>query len=118
MPGVESEWLALSRDYDTLQASFKDLVTKSESARVAADLENRQIGEQFRVLDAPRVPLRPISPRRIAISGGGLAAGLAIGLLLVGVLELTDGSFKTRVDVSEVLKSTGGRSVALHVVHG
>jgi polysaccharide chain length determinant protein (PEP-CTERM system associated) len=103
VPGVESEWMALSRDYDTLQTSFRDLLTKSESARVSADLENRQIGEQFRVLDAPRVPLRPISPQRILISGSGLGAGLAVGLLLVGFFELRDGSFKTGVEVSRVL---------------
>ena len=62
VPGVESEYLALTRDYDTIQASFRDLLTKSEAARVAENLENRQIGEQFRVLDAPRVPVPADQP--------------------------------------------------------
>ena len=65
VPGVESEYLVLNRDYDTMQDAFKDLLAKSEDARVAENLENRQIGEQFRVLDAPRVPFRPISPMRL-----------------------------------------------------
>jgi polysaccharide chain length determinant protein (PEP-CTERM system associated) len=104
VPGVESEYLALTRDYDTMQSSFKDLLTKSESARVAEDLETRQIGEQFRVLDAPRVPYRAISPQRSIISGAGLAGGLLLGLLIVGLMELRDGSLKSVQDVAQVLK--------------
>ena len=34
--------LALTRDYDTIQTSFKDLLAKSEAARMAENLENRQ----------------------------------------------------------------------------
>ena len=94
VPGVESEYLALTRDYDTIQASFRDLLTKSEAARVAENLETRQIGEQFRVLDAPRVPSRPISPQRALISGGGLDGGSGLGLLIVGLLEVKDGSLR------------------------
>jgi polysaccharide chain length determinant protein (PEP-CTERM system associated) len=104
VPGVESEYLSLTRDYDTIQASFKDLLTKSESAKVAENLESRQIGEQFRVLDAPRVPLRPISPQRALISGGGLAGGLLLGLALVVLLEFKDGSLKNELDVALVLQ--------------
>jgi uncharacterized protein involved in exopolysaccharide biosynthesis len=103
VPGVESEYLALTRDYDTMQASFRDLLTKSEAARVAEDLENRQIGEQFRVLDVPRVPLRPISPQRALISAGGLGAGLFLGVLIVCLLEVKDGSLKSDIDVAQVL---------------
>ncbi len=104
VPGVESEYLKLTRDYDTMQEAFKELLKKSESARVAENLENRQIGEQFRVLDPPRVPLRPISPMRPAISGGGLAGGLFLGLLIVALIEIRDGSLKTDLDVAQILK--------------
>ncbi len=72
VPGVESEWLSLTRDYETISTAFRELLTKSESANAAVELENRQVSEQFRVLDAPRVPLRPIEsstaahqPRRL-----------------------------------------------------
>lgn len=104
VPGVESEYLSLTRDYATIQESFKDLLMKSEAARVAENLESRQIGEQFRVLDAPRVPVRPISPQRALISGGGVSAGLVLGLLLVVLLELRDGSLRNEVDVAQVLR--------------
>jgi polysaccharide chain length determinant protein (PEP-CTERM system associated) len=104
VPGVESEYLALNREVETKQEAYKDLLTKSENARVAENLENRQVSEQFRVLDAPRVPYRPISPMRPAISGGGLFAGLFLGLLAVAFLEIRDTSLKTPVDVAQILK--------------
>jgi polysaccharide chain length determinant protein (PEP-CTERM system associated) len=104
VPGVESEYLKLSREYETVRDTFKDLQTKSESARVAENLENRQVSEQFRVLDAPRVPFRPISPMRPMFSGGGLVAGLVLGLLIAALLEIKDGSLKTDVDVAQILK--------------
>ena len=104
VPGVESEYLALNREVETKQEAYKDLLTKSENARVAENLENRQVSEQFRVLDAPRVPHRPISPMRPAISGGGLLAGLVLGLLAAAFLEIKDASLKTAVDVAQILK--------------
>ena len=103
VPGVESEYLALTRDYATIQESFKDLLTKSEAAKMAENLENRQIGEQFRVLDAARAPLRPVSPQRGMISASGLAAGLLLGLALVALLEFKDGSLRNELDVALVL---------------
>ena len=104
VPGVESEYLKLSREYDTLRDAFNDLLAKSQNARVAENLESRQIGEQFRVLDAPRVPLRPISPARPLISGGGLLGGLLVGLLIVALIELRDRTLKTELDVAQILK--------------
>jgi polysaccharide chain length determinant protein (PEP-CTERM system associated) len=103
VPGIESEWLVLTRDYDTLQEAYRDLLTKSESSRVAADLERRQIGEQFRVLDPARVPVTPIDRQRVRTNGIGVAVGLFLGLGLAALLELRDTSFRTQADVLDVL---------------
>jgi polysaccharide chain length determinant protein (PEP-CTERM system associated) len=103
VPGVESEWLALSRDYETQQNAYKELLAKSEQSKVAVDLERRQIGEQFRILDPAGVPVRPISPVRIQINAIGFAIGLMLGLGIAAFLELKDGSFRTESDVVDVL---------------
>jgi polysaccharide chain length determinant protein (PEP-CTERM system associated) len=103
VPGVESEWSSLTRDYDTQMAAYKELLTKSEESKVALDLERRQIGEQFRILDSASVPTRPISPNRLAISGAGFAIGLVLGLGLALLLELRDASFRSESDVIESL---------------
>jgi polysaccharide chain length determinant protein (PEP-CTERM system associated) len=103
IPGLESEWVSLSRDYETQQAAYKQLLAKSEDSKVAMDLERRQIGEQFRVLDPARVPERPISPIRLQINAIGAAVGLLLGLLIVGLLEVLDSSFRSEADFSSVM---------------
>jgi polysaccharide biosynthesis transport protein len=66
---------------------------------VAANLERRQIGEQFKVIDQARLPERPFSPNRTQIYFGGIAGGLGFGLALVALLEYRDSSFRTDRDV-------------------
>jgi len=99
VPGIETEWVALTRDYETLQATYRELLSKSENSKMAASLEQRQIGEQFRILDPPRVPLKPHSPNRIRICLLGTLAGLGLGLLLVALAEYRDSTMRSEADV-------------------
>ena len=59
VPTRESELVELTRDYSTLQAAYTSLLTKREDSKIAANLERRQIGEQFRILDPASLPERP-----------------------------------------------------------
>jgi uncharacterized protein involved in exopolysaccharide biosynthesis len=102
-PTRESDLVALTRDYETLQRSYTSLLTRSEEAKVAANLERRQIGEQFKVIDAARLPGQPFTPDRIQINAIGSAAGLALGLALIALVEYRDNSFRTDEDVVSVL---------------
>jgi uncharacterized protein involved in exopolysaccharide biosynthesis len=103
VPGLESEWAVLNRDYETQQASYKQLLSKSEASKVALDLEQRQIGENFRVLDPARVPVKPVSPRRLLISGFGFVAGVALVIAIIVLLEFKDASFRTEDEIGHVL---------------
>jgi polysaccharide chain length determinant protein (PEP-CTERM system associated) len=103
VPGLESEWIALTRDYETLKTAYQQLLAKTEDSKVAADLERRQIGEQFRILDPARIPVRPISPNRRMINGLGALLGLLLGVGIVAALELRDSSLRTEADVASVL---------------
>jgi polysaccharide chain length determinant protein (PEP-CTERM system associated) len=98
-PTRESELIALTRDYETLQNIYTSLLSKREDSAVAANLERRQIGEQFKVLDPARVPQTPFSPNRLQLNLMGLIAGLAFGLGLAGLLEFRDVTLKTEDDV-------------------
>ena len=77
----EAETLAI--EYEVLQATFKDLSAKMEESRIATNLERRQIGEQFKLLDPARVPERPIAPDWREYVGIGAGAGAAIGVLVL-----------------------------------
>src|ERR1700726_5001824 len=50
-PEVEEEYKAITRDNATAQLSYTDLLKKMQEAKMAVDLEKRQQGEQFRVMD-------------------------------------------------------------------
>ncbi len=102
-PTRESELIALTRDYETLQNIYTSLLSKREDSAVAANLERRQIGEQFKVLDPARVPQTPFSPNRLQLNLMGLLAGLGFGLGLAGLLEFRDATLKTEDDVRRCL---------------
>jgi polysaccharide chain length determinant protein (PEP-CTERM system associated) len=103
VPGLESEWVALTRDYDTQQAAYKELLSKSGAAKVALDLEQQRIGEHFRIVDPAMVPVRPLPSIRGQVNIAGLVIGLILGLGLAALLELRDASYRTDEDVIEVL---------------
>lgn len=50
-PAREQELLILIRDYENLQKNYQALLAKQLDAKVAQNLERRQQGEQFRVID-------------------------------------------------------------------
>ena len=102
-PTRESEMTELTRDYTTLQTQYASLLAKKEESQISANLERRQIGEQFKLLDPARLPERPTSPNRQQINTFGMIAGLAIGFALLAFIELRDTSFKTDEDLLNVL---------------
>lgn len=69
--------------YATLMESYTALLGKSLDARIAANLERRQIGEQFRIIDVARLPEQPVEQGLIRVTVMGGLVGLAIGLALV-----------------------------------
>jgi uncharacterized protein involved in exopolysaccharide biosynthesis len=82
IPFREQEMAALTRDYENAKGNYRSLVDKKMSAEMATDMEHRQQGEKFTLIDAARVPERPLTSRR---AGYGVAVFLsaAISALIV-----------------------------------
>ena len=78
IPTRETELTELLRNYSTIESHYRDLLRDREDARIAADLETRQMSERFKVVDAARVPQRAFSPNRVRLNVMGLAAGLEV----------------------------------------
>jgi uncharacterized protein involved in exopolysaccharide biosynthesis len=78
--------------YVVLQESYRELLAKAEDARAATNLERRQIGEQFRILDPARLPEAPEPPDLVRVTLIGALVGLLIGLVLVAIRRGTGGA--------------------------
>ena len=98
-PLVAAKYKELTRDYQTAQDFYDSLLSKMNQSQMATDLEHRQQGEQFRVMDDANLPDAPTFPKRPVFAAGGLVAGLGLGLLVVAFLEHRDKTLHTERDI-------------------
>ncbi len=72
-----------------MEATYAKVLGDLEEAGTQVNLERRQIGEQFSLLDQARLPELPIGPTRAECVELGAAAGLSLGVLVALVLTIT-----------------------------
>ena len=98
-PRREQEFLEVSRDYEATKEAHQSLMKRYEDAQIAESMEQRQKGEQFRVLDpalpsgATAAPNRP----RLLLMTLALSVGFAIGVVVLA--EMIDTSFHSAADL-------------------
>jgi polysaccharide chain length determinant protein (PEP-CTERM system associated) len=98
-PLVEQQLKQLTRDYQTALDFYNDLLKNSNASAMSSDLERRQQGETFQVLDPASLPGTPSYPNRQFIVGSGFGGGLALGLAIVLLLEFRDKSLRDERDI-------------------
>ena len=99
VPRREQEFRELSRDYDSTRELYQSLLKRSEEAQLAESMEQRQKGEQFRVLD-PAVPnAAPAAPNRVRLLLMALIGSLGLAVGAVVLAERVDTSFHTIDDL-------------------
>ncbi len=103
VPQREEELSSLMRDYDLLKGGYQSLLSKQMEAKMAEKLEQRQQGEQFKILDPARLPEKPIRPKVEKIFLMGIVFGLFAGLGLTWFRETLDQSFHSEADLEAYL---------------
>jgi polysaccharide chain length determinant protein (PEP-CTERM system associated) len=103
-PVVEQQFKEITRSYQTALDFYNELLKKREQSAMATDLEHQQESEQFRTLDPPSLPVKPSFPKKTYFAGGGLGAGLLLGLGIMYLIAFTDKSMHTERDVELCLK--------------
>ncbi len=101
-PVREQQLAEVTRSYENSREYYQSLLKKKLQSELATNLEKRQQGEQFRVLDPATLPQKPIQPNRFAILMIGWAIGLGAGIMLTAALEVSDKSLRTEDEVMRV----------------
>jgi len=102
-PKREQELMALQRDYENLQESYSSLLNRKLEADISVNMERKQKGEQFRVLDTARLPKRPVKPNMQMLFLMTIAAGLGIGGGIIFLLEYMNAGFRSPKEVELTL---------------
>jgi succinoglycan biosynthesis transport protein ExoP len=102
-PETEQELASISRGYEESKANYNSLLQKQMQSQLATSLEQKQKGEQFRILDPPSWPKKHVGPNRFKFSLGGLVLGIFLGLGIVALLELTDIRIRQEKDLKELV---------------
>ncbi|MCP4689081.1 MAG: protein GumC [Desulfobacterales bacterium] len=102
-PKRRQELLSIRRDYDNIKAAYNSLLDRKNEAELAVNMERKQKGERFRVLDSAKLPTKPVKPDMKKLFLFSVAAGLGVGGGLTFVREFLNKSFKSPAEIEKVL---------------
>jgi hypothetical protein len=98
-PKREKELRELTRDLESTREYYTSLLRRHDDAQLAESMEQRQKGEQFRVLD-PAIPgSEPAAPNRLKLVLVALGACAALAVAAVVLAEQINASFHSVDDL-------------------
>ncbi len=89
----------ITRNYDMTLRKYQDLVGKSLESELSENMERKQKGEQFQIVDQANLPQQPVAPNRLRILLIGLLLALGGGVGAAFLLDNLDTSIKTNDDI-------------------
>ena len=104
IPRVASELEGLDRQWQQLSKNLGDFENRRFEARVQANLERRQLGEQFRILEPASPPVAPSEPNRPLILTLGFLFGVVLGVVAGIGREAMGGSLHSPSEVQSALE--------------
>jgi succinoglycan biosynthesis transport protein ExoP len=100
-PVREQELAGVLRQYESARTQFQSLLQKKMGSELASNLEQRQGGEQFRLLDPASLPKRP-EPGRLKIIALAWVLGIGLGVALTAMREFTDQTVHRDTDLESL----------------
>jgi len=101
-PVREQQLSAITRDHDQSRANYESLLNKKMQSEMATNLEKRQEGEQFRIIDPPNFPEKPYFPDRFKFSLLGLMFGIVLAFGATFLVEVMDEQIHSEEDLLSV----------------
>ena len=102
-PIVEQELLILERDYNTLKNNYTMLLDKRLHTRVEENIEKRQKGGKYRIIDKANLPTMPAIPNTPRVLVLGFLFGCVLGGGLAVLRERLTEHFRGPEDVEFLL---------------
>ena len=102
-PTTEQGLAVLLRDYENMQKGYQALLDKRTNARILANYENRQFGEQYRIIEPANFPYGQEPPMLIHFLLGGLALGCLIGFGSAVGIDMMKTGFRRPEEVEHYL---------------
>jgi len=103
IPANEQKMADVKRGYDISLKNYQSLLEKKFDAELARNLERRQKGEKFKILDPANLPERPFKPKKIKITFLGMLIGAALGFGLVIIMDGLNPVFRKAEDFAGIL---------------
>jgi uncharacterized protein involved in exopolysaccharide biosynthesis len=104
-PGVERQYVELSREYGIAQARYSDLQNKIKEAALAQTLESEARGERLTLLRAPSASPRPASPNRLGIILLGFVTSVGIAFLVAVLKDTADPTVRSADDLEAIVEA-------------
>jgi polysaccharide biosynthesis transport protein len=114
-PEVEREFREMSRELESAQLKYQEILSKQTEVQVSQNLETERKGEKFTLIEPPQPPEKPISPNRPLVVAVGLLLALAAGVGAVILRESTDASVRGPSDIRQLLEVPALASIPIIV---
>lgn len=100
-PEIEAELARLNRDYGVTRTQYEALLQRLETARLSNSADKSE-DIRFKILESPRMPLKPVKPGRTMLLGAVLVFAGGAGLALAVLLALIQPVVWTRATLQKI----------------
>jgi uncharacterized protein involved in exopolysaccharide biosynthesis len=103
-PGVERDYLSLTRELEGTRIKYQDVRQKQMEAQLAENLETQRKGEKFTMIEPPMRPEEPVSPNRPLLLLVGFGLALIAAIAGISVREALDAAVRDRGDLARLVE--------------